>query len=324
MDNFSNIKPPKITQGMISKSPEVGKPVGFKKKLHLLYVFGSLSDDRTAKKAFLKQGYEWDTSDQRGSLDRRIDNLCRDTYQLCELDLDFLYYLFFVAFGFEAMESITKQDVLSDDSLLLCRKILGQNPKPDWSNVDPLSALLEISTICEPILFSVDDTAFDERMISLEKKKEDEEKILYDDDFDTVFTQDSQFKLYMPDAVEKAGTSSKPLVLNYSEKTGIDSKGKSFRAQVIETVTRNQPRSGPWKIAKEGNLPLTVRNLEGRFGIIAISGLGNSVETLFGDQCEPCKITNEELSKLYTLIAANAASGSLPQMGVFRYRVDLS
>lgn len=316
MVNFD--RHPKLTKEMVSNDTKVGSPVGFREKARLLSAFGVLGYHGTTKSNIRELIYETDPEEDRKFAISRIDNIWHHDHKLAQCELNSLRHLFEIAFGVEAMKAISDSELAFDKSITLVRKIFSQNPRPNWENVDPLSALLEFANSCDPISISFEDMGNSKRRLDLD---ETYEEFSYSDQDSAVFTKDTRFKFYIPPTFKENGVPSKPLVLNFFDQTGHTKSGIEARAQLLGHVVREEPREGRWRISRRNNLPFSVKNETGRFGILAIWGLGSAGEPLFGEDFDAMALGNDELRNLYSALIASASTGSFPRMGVFRYQV---
>jgi len=98
--------------------------------------------------------------------------------------------------------------------------------------------------------------------------------------------------------------------------------GKPVRAQVFTHVIRSDHDEGPWRVSKPGNKALVMGETPGsRFGYIAISGVGRSLDALLPEGANPYALSNADLEVLAKRVLEHVMAGAMPKIAVHRYEL---
>ena len=322
---------PRLTPAEILKAPHVGHGVQLRQKFRFLIimgVFGPKANFRTVARLMYQTGFVSEikvnkkTGEKRKvkAIDdvtayERLENIFRINQNVKSLhveELKFLRICFERLFGDNSMAFVSDEALLTGSVLQLIKDLNGAVMSLDWTNIDPILALEALADPELPIEVRKDRST---------RWTDQGSQITPELPVQTLATYPVQmaFRIFL----DTEAFPEKPIVFEFIDaREGQLEDGSPVRAQVFSHVVRSDHDEGPWRVSQPGNKPLVMGETAGsRFGYLAVSGVGRSLDALLPDGANPYALSNADLKIFAKRVLEHVMAGTMPKIALHRYEL---
>ena len=208
---------------------------------------------------------------------------------MIQKELDYVHLAFASAFGDEAMAQIPDDVLLFGSAGQLLRSLMHSTTSIEWHGLDPILALETLAVETEKPIRLVLDGA--KRWTALPDSKE----LVGKPEPRLILPPFTGYRLL----IDADWSRERPLVFEYTQLgEHLDTEKQPIRAQILPKARRVDDGEGDWRVSGRLNSPLQVSDVAGDFGICVVTGLGLSLETIFGDDFDAHCLNDQHIQSL--------------------------
>ena len=327
----------KITPQKIKEANKLGKGTDLRNMVAGFKFFGTFGWENNSHRYIARRIYRTSTyeviKDGQTTTEindeeayQRFDNILSGDKSMMEEEVGFFRQCIAYVVGETLAATIKPDQIRLGKAHVLIRDLLMRAPSLEWVDIDPLNAILALTSEGrERLNVTIEDKRY--RLVKNKKTP----TILFPESDEIVLIPDHEFYLHIQESEPGLKLKYEPMVLEFSYSTGPAKDGREFRAHILnlakKVINSEDPINGEelepnhWCCSGNRNRSLEVGDEKGRFGFLILGNAGQNISDYLPEGADPNCINNNDLKIMFEKLAQSASMENDIAYGLLNYTV---